>query len=270
MSGSELNKIRDDTVKIFRRSLKDNLFAIVCLGSIASKNYKKAWSDADFLVVVEKLNLRTKQKIAQAIEILEKTYKRSFGINTITQQEFQNPISPSISLDGKTLQGLLDLKLSPQRLIFSKKKLLKEIYFPNMKEIRNYSLSNIYMFLLRNRKTLSKDNPHTLEEYRNTVAKEMRAGFIMTRLAIQYFSLYNCQNKREIIKKAENIFSDFNFRILKSNLKWIDNWDKVKRRRELDKILETTDKFIEDFSQYVSKLTTQKKLYIDSGLKGSN
>lgn len=270
MNGSELNKIRDSAVNIFRRSLKDNLFAIICLGSIASENYKKTWSDADFLVVVEKLNLRAKQKIAQAIETLEKTCECSFGVNTITQQEFRNPISPSISLDGKTLQGLLDLKLSPQRLIFAKKKSLKEAYAPNMKEIRNYSLSNIYMFLLRNRKTLSRDIPQTLEGYRNIVAKEMRAGFIMTRLAIQYFSLYNCQNKREIIKQAEKIFSDFNFRTLKSNLKWIDSWDKVKRRKELDKILETTDKFIEDFSRYVSKLTTQKKVYIDSGSKGSN
>jgi len=253
MTSSKLNRIKQSVIKILKNNLKNNLFAIVSVGSIASANYKKSWSDVDVLIVVEKLDLQTKKKITQSIKALEKIHKQHFGINTIIKQEFQNPALPDISLDGKTLQALLDLKLSPERLIFSKNKQINKIYSPSRKEIENYSISNLFMFLLRNRKTLTRQIPKTLKEYKNIVAKEMRASFIMTKLAIQYFTLYNCSNNKEIIQKAENLFTDFNFNILKTNFQRIDKWSQIKRHNQLDEILKSTDMFIEKFSHYISK-----------------
>jgi len=252
MSGLELNKVKQSVIKILKRNLKGNLFAVVSIGSIASGNYKEPWSDVDILVVVEKLDLQTKQKIARSKNILEKKYKRRFGINTITKQEFQSPILPAISLDGKALQALLDLKISPERLIFSKNKSMGRIYSPSKKEIKDYSISNLFMFLLRNRKTLTRQIPKTPKEYKDMAEREIRAGFIMTKLAIQYFTLHNCSDNREIIRTAEKLFTDFNFNTIKTNLRIIDKWSQIKEYCQLDKILKSTDAFIENFSRYIS------------------
>ena len=260
MNGSELNKIKHSIIKVLRNSLKNNLFAIVSVGSLDSGNYKESWSDIDILVVVEKLDLQIKQKIAQFKNFLEKKCKRRFGINTITKQEFQNPALPTISLDGKTLQALLDLKFSPERLIFSKNKRLSKIYSPNKKEIRNYSISNFFMFLLRNRKTLAGQIPQTLKEYKDMTEREIRASFIMAKLAIQYFTLHNCRNNKEIIQKAENLFKDFSSKTLKTNLRLIDKWNQINNVHQLDKILKSTDLFIEKFSHYISEIIRKNRI----------
>lgn len=249
----ELNKIKYLITKILKDNLKNNIFAIVSVGSIASGNYKKSWSDIDVLIVVEKLDLQAKKKVAQIVETLEKKYGMHIGINTITKQEFQNPLLPVISMDGKTLQALLDLKFSPKRLIFCKNKCSKDIYSPSKKEIKDYSISNLAMFLLRNRQTLTRRSPKTMKEYKGIIAKEIRASFIMAKLAIQHFSLHNCKNNKEIIRKSEVLFSHFNFDTLKDNLKIIDKWSQIKDYHQLDKILNSTDTFIEEFSHYVFK-----------------
>jgi len=136
MNGLELNKIKQSIVKIIKGNLKINLFAVVFAGGIASKNYKKLWSDIDILIVVEKLDLQTKEKIAQVIKILEKNYGLHFGINAITKPEFQNPALPAISMEGKTLQTLLNLKSSPERLIFYKNE--------GEKNIKNSTVAPLY------------------------------------------------------------------------------------------------------------------------------
>lgn len=253
MSGLELNKIKESIARILKNKLKDNLFAIISTGSFSSGDFKQSWSDIDVLIVVERLDLQTKKNIAQTINILEKKHKRHFGVNTITKKEFRNPILPAISMEGKTLQALLDLKYSSDRLIFCKNKQLKYFYLPNNKKIRDYSISNLAMFLLRNRRTLTRQIPKTFNEYKKTIEKEVRASFIMTKLAIQYFTLYNCQNNKEMIKKAEELFKGFNFNILKLNLKVINKWPRIKKYKQLDKILKSTDIFIENFSHYVFK-----------------
>ncbi len=260
MSGLELNKIKQSVVEALKGNLKDNLFAIVSVGSIASENYKESWSDVDVLAVVEELDLQTKQKIAQSRKILGKNHKRRFGINIITKQEFQNPVLPVISLDGKTLQALLDLKSWPERLIFSKNKSTGKIYSPNKKEIKGYSISNLFMFLLRNRKTLTGQIPKTLKEHRETVEREIRASFIMAKLAIQYFTMHNCSSYKEIIQMAEKLFTDFNFNTLKTNLQLIDRWNKIKERHQLDRVLKSTDLFIEKFSHYILKTVKESRI----------
>ena len=76
MTSSKLNRIKQSVIKILKNNLKNNLFAIVSVGSIASENYKKSWSDVDILIVVEKLDLQTKKKITQSIKALEKIQRR--------------------------------------------------------------------------------------------------------------------------------------------------------------------------------------------------
>jgi len=58
-------ELHGKVAEVLKSNLKDNLFAIVSVGSIASGNYKKLWSDIDILVIVEKLDLQTKIKYCE-------------------------------------------------------------------------------------------------------------------------------------------------------------------------------------------------------------
>jgi len=254
MNGLELNKTNQSIIKVLKRILKDNLFAVISVGSVAWGNYIKSWSDVDILIVVENTDLTTKQKVAQAKELLEKQYKSHFGINIINKKEFQRPFLPAISLEGKTLQALLELKIFPDRMIFCKEKIIK-FYSPTKKDIKNYSLSNIAMFLLRNRRTLSSKNTKEFKEYKSIVEKEMRACFIMVKLSIQYFTFYICVNNKETIQKAEKLFPNFDFQTLKINLQNIEEWDKINKRSQLESLLKLNDLFIENFNYYVFEKT---------------
>lgn len=253
MIGLELNKVNKFIVGVLKGALTSNLFAVISTGSAARGYYKEKWSDIDVLVVVEKLDLHTKNQIAVAINILEKKYKKHFGLNIINKQEFQKPILPTISLEGKTLQSLLEFKMFPGRMIFCKDKSIKKVYTPSKAEIKKYSLSNIAMFLLRNRRTACSQKTKLIDDYKNIVAKEMRASFIITKLAIQHFTLHTCANNEEVVQMAEKIFPDFDFKTLKVNLQTIDNWGKTKERSKLNTLLELNDSFIENFNYYVFK-----------------
>lgn len=255
MNGLELDKVKQFTIKTLKDVLGGNLFAVISAGSMAWGNYKESWSDLDVLIVVKKLDLKAKYKLAIVSNILEKKYKKHFGINVISEQEFNNPDLPAISLEGKTLQALLELKIFPSRIIFCKKKMIDRIYSPTKRDVKMYSISNIAMFLLRNRRTLSGKNVKAFKDYKNIIAKEMRASFIITKLAIQYFIFYICSNNKEVIIKAEELFPDFDFQTLRINLKTIDRWNKIKRRSQLDSLLKLNDVFIENFSHYVFKKT---------------
>ena len=253
MNGIELNKVNQFIVETLKSTLRSNLFAVISTGSVARGHYKEKWSDIDILIVVEKLDLKAKNKISIVLNILEKKHKKHFGLNVINKQEFQKPVLPTISLEGKTLQSLLEFKMFPDRIIFCKDKLIKNNYFPSKEDIKKYSLSNIAMFLLRNRRTLCSQKDKSINNYKNIVAKEMRANFIITKLAIQYFVLHTCANNEEAVQMAEKLFSDFNFETLKINLQSINIWSKIKKRSQLDTLLTLNDSFIEKFSHYVFK-----------------
>jgi predicted nucleotidyltransferase len=64
MNGIESNKVNQSIVKNFKSILKDNLFAVVSVGSVAWGNFKESWSDVDILIVVDDIDLVTKQRIA--------------------------------------------------------------------------------------------------------------------------------------------------------------------------------------------------------------
>lgn len=251
MNGLELNKVNQFIIETLKDALKSNLFAVVSTGSVAKGYFKEKWSDIDVLIVVEKMDLKTKNKIFTVVNILEKKYKKHFGLNIIKKQEFQEPVFSTFSLEGKTLQTLLELKMFPDRIIFCKDKTIKKIYFPNKDDVKKYSISNIAMFLLRNRRTLCSQKTKTPGDYKNIVAKEMRASFIMTKLAIQYFTLHTCANNEEIIQLANKIFPDFSFKTLKINLQSIDHWNKTTKQSQLNNLLILNDSFIENFSHYV-------------------
>ena len=202
------------------------------------------------MIVVEKTDLKAKRIIAEVISGLSKKFKQHFGINVISKNNSENPILPAQSLDGKTLQTLLNLKINPDRMLFCKIKKPK-FYCPNKKEIKQYSLLNIGILFLSNRRNITMQNPKTLSEYKQVVAKTIRLAFIITKLAIQYFNLNNCTTNKNIIDEAQKLFEDFKFDVLKRNLKTINQWSKMNNYSYLDKTLQLTDDFIEKFSHYV-------------------
>jgi len=259
MNGKELNKINNFIINFLKKKLGNNLFGIISDGSVGFGDFQNNWSDIDLVLIVDKNNLEIKQRIAEVKIFLEKKYKKHFGINVILIQEFKKPINSVITLDGKTLQALVELKKYPDRLLFCKNKRIK-FYIPNKKEIKKYSLSNIAMFLLRGRRDLTTNYLRNVSDYKQITKKEIRESFIIVKLAVQYFSLYICKNKRDVIKNARKIFSDFNFEILQSNLLSIEKWTKIKSKKELSIILKNTDYFIESFCKYIFNKTKKAEI----------
>jgi predicted nucleotidyltransferase len=250
MNGLDLNNTNKFIVEKLTKRLGENLFAVISTGSVASKNYKKSWSDIDILIVVVKIELKTKRIIAETINSLSKKFKQRFGINVISKKNAESPILPSQSLNGKTLQALLDLKTSPERMLFCKIKEPK-FYYPDEKEIKQYSLLNIGILVLNNRRNLTMQVPKTIEEYKRMVEKTIRLAFIITKLSIQYFNLTNCITNRDIVNEAQKLFKDFKFDVLKRNLRIISRWSNINNYSYLGKTLQLTDDFIEKFSYYV-------------------
>jgi len=248
--------LKNYLINIFKKALRNNLVAIILTGSLPNKYFKKWWSDVDILIIVEKLNISTKQKIAQIKNLLEEKEGRHFGINIIDKLDATNPVMPDISLDGKTLQTLLEANKCPQNIIYINKDI--KLYCPRKIDIKKYSLSNIGMLLLRNRRNLSKKILKNIKDYKTITSKEMRAANIITKLAIQYFSGYTCKNDKDLLIKSNQIMDDFNFNNLQIINEKINDWEKL-TIEDLKNILEKTNNYIEKFSCYVFKKASKIK-----------
>jgi len=252
MSNKQSISVISDINKIFSDRFDKNLFAIISVGSLTTAHYRESWSDIDILVVLEQIYLSEKESVSELKSILEKKYGKKFGINVITKHEALRPSFPEILLDGKTLQGLLDLSIYPERLIYCKQ---KEVTFfvPNNKTIRKYSLSNIAMFLKRNRKALISEQHTEINRLKATAEREIRASFIMTKLAIQYKSGRNCHSYGEIIKRAKSLFLNFDFLNLNRMDKMIKHWNQTKSKKDLVYALNCADDYIESFARLIFK-----------------
>ena len=118
MSNKQSISVISDINKIFSDRFDKNLFAIISVGSLTTAHYRESWSDIDILVVLEQIYLSEKESVSELKSILEKKYGKKFGINVITKHEALRPSFPEILLDGKTLHGLLDLSIYPERLMY--------------------------------------------------------------------------------------------------------------------------------------------------------
>ena len=250
MNGSELNRVKRALVGVAKSGLRENLFAIISIGSFTTGHHRGQWSDIDLLIVLEQMGLADKERIARLKLKLEKKFHCRFGVNIIKKQEGLEPFLPEISLDGKTLQGLLDLHLHPERLLYCKIK-APSFFVPDRKTIRTYSLSNIAMFLLKNRKSLTSGSILRKNEFKTMVEREIRAAFIITKLGIQYRGGRNCNNYKDVIRNAKIVFPKFDFSTLTQNEEAISRWGQVHSTTGLRVILERTDRYIELFSHFI-------------------
>lgn len=252
MNGSDLNKVKQNIIEKFKGIIKDNLLAIVLTGSASQNAYKTGWSDLDFLIVVERLDFDVKRVIAGIVTELENDSGIHHGLNVIDENEFFNPIIPEVLLDGKTLQALIDLKKYPDRLIYSKRLIdLNNAYSPNSEVIKSYSISNIGMFLRRNRQTLTRAAEHSTEDLKELLKKEMRASLIITKLAVQYFTAIPQEGCQDVLKQAKLLFPDFNLGLLEENFQIINKWQEINDKKELLDVFRRTDDYIEHFTHYV-------------------
>jgi len=243
-------------ISVFKKTLKNNLLGIVLTGSLPNNCFKSWWSDVDVLIIVKKINLLTKQKIAQAKNYLEKKEGRHFGIDVIDKLNATNPTLPEISLSGKTLQTLLEAKNCRQNIIYIGKN--TKLYYPSKKEVERYSLSNIGILSLKNRRSLAEKKLVNINDFKNAASKETRTANIITKLAIQYFSGYTCKNNKEVLIKSRQLFKNFDFTLLDEIDEAINKWQKL-NKFELKIILIKTTNYIEKFSQYVFKKATKIK-----------
>lgn len=257
MSGSDLNRVKKIAIEKFREATKSNLFAIVLTGSASQNTYKAGWSDLDFLIVVEYLNFNVKRAVAGVVAELENNSGIHHGLNIISENEFFNPAIPEILLDGKTLQAFIDLKKYPDRLVYSKRSIdLNGIYSPDVEVIKSYSLSNIGMFLRRNRQTLTRTVENSVRDLKELLKKEMRASLIITKLAVQYFTAVPQEDYQGVLKQAKLLFPDFDFTVLEENFQIIDKWQEINDREKLLDAFRRTDDYIEHFTHYVFKKST--------------
>lgn len=250
MNGFDSNKIKSSIVNKLLDALQENLVAIILAGSFPD-SFKEEWSDIDLLVVVRKLSFDTKLKLACVIAELENNTRIHHGINVIVEEEFLTPKFPEILLEGKTLQALIDLKRHPERIIYLDKTVgLEKMYSPNIDILKRYSLSNIGMFLKRNRRALTT-TLYTDENKKELLKREIRASLIITKLAVQYFT-GNPQDKyQDVLNQAKLIFPDFNFEVIEDNFHIIEKWQKLNDDKEILEIFRRVDEYIEKFTRYV-------------------
>lgn len=242
----EIQKI----VNVFSQNIGNNLFALISVGSLTTKHYLESWSDIDLIVVFDQISFSDKNTISKIKSRLENTYKKRFGINIITRQEATSPILPVISIDGKTLQGLLDLNTHPERLLFCRESGVV-FFVPDSQTIKEYSISNIFMFLRRNRKSLTSDLSSVDVPLKNVTEREIRASFIMTRLAIQYIKGINCSGYKEISETAKELFPHHDSSILSSLEKAIRRWNTIEKQSEIRNLLRNADSYIESLAKYI-------------------
>ncbi len=256
MSTSNAVKIYKSAIRSFQKSLGTNLYAAIAVGSVAAKQSRPKWSDVDLLIVVTKLNLASKQKIAGTTMALERQHGLHFGINVMTIAEFKKPYCPTLALEGKTLQALLDLHKHPERLLYSRSSKVK-FYVPSREEVRKYSLINVGMFLLHHRKMLTTLTPKlNRNQLKQLVAREMRTAFNLTKLAVQYYSRKSEQGKTEIVISATEVFPGFDFSTIQRSINFIETWDNELPTHILMNLAEALDDYIEIFSHYVFKKTS--------------
>lgn len=252
MNDSVTNEAKNNIVKKFKMVLKNDLLAIVLTGSVSNDTYRPNWSDLDFLIIVERHSFDIKRAIAEVINDLENSSGIHHGFNVIDAVEFHKPIVPDVSLDGKTLQALIGLMKHPQRIIYSKYQIdLNKVYSPNTEIIKGYSLSNIGMFLRRNRQTLTRILDITIDDLKELLKKEIRAAFIITKLAVQYSTGTAQDSYEDSLRQAMILYPDVDFSVLSTNFTVIARWQNINDKSEIMDIFRSTDSFIESFSRCI-------------------
>ena len=257
MNGLDLDKIKSSIVNQLLDILGENLVAVILADSFPD-SFKKEWNDIDLLIVVRKLDLDSKLKLARAIAKSEDVMGLHHDINIITEEEFLTPRSPEILLEGKTLQALVNLKKYPERIIYLDKTIdLERVYSPNVDTLKQYSLSNIGMFLKRNRRALTTIL-YTNENKKELLKREIRASLIITKLAVQYFTGKPQDKYQDILNQAKLIFPDFNFKVIEDNFHIIEKWQELNNEEEILEIFRRIDEYIEKFTYYVFKKSQSK------------
>jgi 8-oxo-dGTP pyrophosphatase MutT (NUDIX family)/predicted nucleotidyltransferase len=137
VSRSPLDKAVADVVRESRNFLASDLYAVILSGSIARGTYRDGWSDIDILLVVEQMNFGVKSKIAEMVGKLEKKTGIHHGVNIVTRKEITRPNNPTVSLDGKTLQALVELRQYSDRLLYIKKATRNSFMFLRKKKRGN-------------------------------------------------------------------------------------------------------------------------------------
>jgi hypothetical protein len=253
MNGLDLNKIKTEAIEKFEKAVGEKLVAIILTGSVPQSAYRDGWSDIDLLIVIDSFDFNVKRRIAEAVMQLENNSGIHHGINVISKDELLAPILPDVLLDGKTLQALIDLRKYPDRLIYSCEPIdFKNIYLPDNETLKKYSISNIGMFLRRNRRTLTT-TPHEDKNIKELLKREIRASLIITKLAVQCFTATPQGDYRDVLNLAKSLFTDFNFGVVEDNFRIIDQWHELKDEDELLNMFRKVDDYIEKFTHYVFK-----------------
>ena len=251
MNGFDLNKIKTEVIERFEEAVGEKLMAIILIGSMPQSAYRDGWSDIDLLIVIDGFNFDIKRRIAEAVTKLENDSGIHHGVNVISKDELFTPILPDVLLDGKTLQALIDLRKYPDWLIHSREPIdLKKIYSPDNETLKKYSISNIGMFLRRNRRTLTTTS-HMDKNIKESLKREIRASLIITKLAVQCFTAVPQEDYPNVLKLAKSLFTDFNFEVVEDNFRIINQWHELKDENELLHIFRKVDDYIEKFTHYV-------------------
>ncbi|RJR24338.1 NUDIX domain-containing protein [Candidatus Microgenomates bacterium] len=253
-----LSSFVSETVNLLKKTLMNNLLAIIDSGSYSSGGYKPNWSDIDLLLVVKKLDTPTKLKVAQVSSRLKGNYNIDLGLNIITGKDYSSPINPTATLAGKTLQALLEMSLDDKRIIYIVDELGKA-YIPSQNEIKEFSYSDIAKFVILNRKALTSSEVNNPEKFKKIVEKQIRYAFIMMKLAIQYYEINLYETKLDILTSAKRKFTDYDFLSMGKILEVTKNWSLIVEKKDLLAVLKIVDDFIENFSKYFFLKVSLKK-----------
>lgn len=238
----------EDIKSFLSKRLKNDLIAIILVGSLLRQPPVKGWTDIDIIIVAQKANFKTKLLIGTVLSQLYKNYKIKIGANIISKEEVENPKHPALSLEGKTVQAVYDLNLGLNEILYGK--LPKKIFHPAKAILKEFCLKNIGTLKLASRKLAEKAPRISDEELKKEVQTNIRSCFIILKLALKYLKNIDAATYSNIIINAKRSFKDLNCNDLIELRKLRTQWMKVNNKIELLSILEKTDDMIE----YISKL----------------
>lgn len=239
----------EDIKSFLRKKLKNDLVAIILVGSLLRQIPIKEWTDIDIIIVVQEADFKTKLSVGTVLSQLNKNYKIKIGANIISKEELENPKYPALSLEGKTVQAVYDLNLGLNKILYGK--LPQKIFHPTKAILREFCLKNIGTIKLASRKLVEKAPRISDDELKKEVQTNIRSCFIIIKLTLKYLKNIDATTYSNIIANTQKYFKDLDCNDLIEFIELRTQWTKINNKIKLLSILKKTDDIIEYISKFV-------------------
>jgi len=190
----------EELAAFFKEKLGDNFAYLIGAGSYGIGKGVTAFSDIDFVLVVNNINYFEKCNIYSCFNKIKDKYSLKIG-GVVVSKSFLEERNPNLlTLDGKIIQSIIEVNLGYQK-IFGCDNQKNRLPIFSESQIREFSLKesrNIYNMYMRivTREEISIE----------VLEKILHLAIIITKLSIQA-SFRTCVTNQEILKETKKRMS---------------------------------------------------------------